>query len=116
MENLKPEPRQDREHFEWKLRPTNIHTDIEVIPQAARVYKAPHCARCDSPIQLADHQKDTVTAGGNWQHLQAPGALIIRFEGSYGMAVDPIDGNEFRWILCEDCAHKFLDDNPWLRR
>ena len=104
-----------REPFEWQLRPSNIKTEIEVIPRPTTVFKAPHCARCGNALVLEDFLKEAVTENGNWETLQASGALIISFEGGYGMAVDPIGGDDFRWIICELCAHQFLDDNPWLQ-
>lgn len=62
-------------------------------------------------------------------HYQYDNALVLSFEGGYGMFIDPFPGDypvdyekgfispsngEIRIIICHDCSHKLCEDNPWI--
>ena len=57
---------------------------------------------------------------------QFDNALWLGLFGGYGMFVDnmtdfePRDsvlkGSDYECVLCHDCAHQFMDDNPWLKK
>lgn len=62
----------------------------------------------------------------NQTKYQFDNALWLGLFGGYGMFVDnmtdfePRDsilkGSDYECVLCHDCAHQFMDDNPWLKK
>jgi len=55
---------------------------------------------------------------------QYENALAVQFTGGYGMFDDPVEkifGDPFyernqTLILCHDCAHNLVENNPWIRK
>jgi hypothetical protein len=43
-------------------------------------------------------------------------ALIIIFQGGYGMRVDPLVDTDLTIILCYNCTNKMIEAVPWLNR
>lgn len=76
-------------------------------------YRPPSCADCG--VKLEPVSDAIVGPDGTWDSLQAEGALVVRLEGGDGMSVDGWD-IEHVWVLCGDCAHRFVDAHPWMRR
>lgn len=66
-----------------------------------------HCTKCG--VKLLPVHGDTDSQFDN--------VLDIQFCGGYSMFIDYFGDQaeeEYHVRLCHDCAHKFVDDNPWL--
>lgn len=67
------------------------------------------CSACGSELRpvFEDSAKDYPE--------QLDNALILVFEGGYGMFIDPFENHgEHRAALCHDCAHALCKANPWM--
>ena len=78
------------------------------------------CFKCNKTLDpLAGMETD----------FQFDNALWLGFFGGYGMFVESprmarensdeptvIPGASFEAVLCHECAHEFMDTNPWLKR
>lgn len=79
------------------------------------VYEAPACGRCLTPLEPIS--EDIVGEDGTWRHLQAKNALLVSFDGAYGMAVDPIDHidrDSLTTLICRSCVDALIDAEPWI--
>lgn len=75
------------------------------------------CFRCGHDLAFQQNLEDT--------EYQFDNALWISFHGGYGMFVDQVMFDEFDptlpfeadycFVLCHNCAHDFMDENPWLK-
>lgn len=72
-----------------------------------------NCFKCDSELLPVHDSTD----------YQFDNALWIGFFGGYGMFVDNLDADhtpdlhaDFQLVLCHDCAHTFMDENPFLKK
>lgn len=73
-----------------------------------------NCAKCKKELELVS-QGHPLRRRDDWT-VQYDNALAIEFIGGYGMFDDPYmkSSKELIEILCHDCAHQFLADNPWI--
>ena len=76
-----------------------------------------HCDRCDRPLEA---QHEGCEHFCLWHRNISPGqwdnALIINFEGGYGMFVDPaVSADRIEAVLCHECAHQLVQE-PWVRK
>jgi hypothetical protein len=65
-----------------------------------------YCRSCKAEL-IPDAKSDT--------DYQFDNALWIRFDGGYGMFIDPFDEAPPKAVICHECAHKLCDENPWLK-
>ena len=82
-----------------------------------------NCFKCDTELEL--NCPDLVKEGET--PYQFDNALWIAFHGGYGMFVesawilddpkrtDRFPGAAYEFVICHDCAHEFMDNNPWLK-
>jgi len=74
------------------------------------------CDRCDKDLTP---QHDGCEHHCMWHREVEPeqwdNALVVKFDGGYGMFVDPIE-REFSAVLCHECAHQLLEQEPWMRK
>lgn len=66
-------------------------------------------ATCDS----CGNKLERVMAGE--ENLQYDDALIINFDGGYGMYIDPMIDNPYG-IICKECTDKLFKENPFLMK
>lgn len=70
------------------------------------------CASCHQDMQKLWENDDDDT-------VQYDNALIVSFDGGYGMFVDNIDyemgmDNPYATMICHECAHQLCTDHPWI--
>jgi hypothetical protein len=79
------------------------------------------CIKCDAVLE---------PVGPSDTNFQFENALWLGFFGGYGMFVesrifvqDPNDmsemairGASYELVICHDCAHEFMDTNPWMKK
>ncbi len=65
-----------------------------------------HCTACGKELELEFPDLSP-------ESEQYDNALEVRFDGGYGMFVDPID-EDYRAIICHECAHDLCDTVPWI--
>ena len=74
------------------------------------------CDRCDKELVP---QHDGCDHHCMWHREVEPGqwdnALVVNFDGGYGMFVDPIH-REISAVLCHECAHELVEQEPWIRK
>lgn len=77
-------------------------------------FEPPQCARCGDALEPVTN--GVVGQDGLWSCLQARGALLLRLDGGYGMAIDPIGTpeHELTVVVCGPCLPGFGAANPWL--
>ena len=73
------------------------------------------CAKCETPLKSVG-DLHPMRRRDDWS-VQYDRALAIEFIGGYGMFDDPYSktSRELTVVLCHDCAHQFLKDNPWIK-
>ena len=67
-----------------------------------------HCTACGKELEPVFDGPDFDPASEQWEN-----ALEVKFNGSYGMFVDPIE-EDCRAIICHGCAHDLCDKIPWI--
>lgn len=74
------------------------------------------CFRCEATLEGVMGSSDTQYHFDN--------ALWLGFFGGYAMFTDNMDSpkpdpifnnTDYVCVLCHECAHKFMDENPWLK-
>jgi len=65
-----------------------------------------HCTACGKELEPE-------FPGINPESEQYDNALEVKFDGGYGMFIDPID-KEYRAIICHECAHELCERVPWI--
>lgn len=79
------------------------------------------CTKCDAVLKPV-MPEDT--------NFQFENALWLGFHGGYAMFVESrmfaedehesaetiLPGVSYELVLCHDCAHEFMDTNPWMKR
>ena len=75
-----------------------------------------NCASCN--VELKPVFADLITE----RSIQYDNALGIQFHSGYSMFFDDLDfldnpyfESEQTLVICHDCAHKLVAENPWMR-
>ena len=69
------------------------------------------CDSCGKELALVTH--------ANPKSEQFEDALVLQFDGGYGMYIDIVNEVELRdvrFVLCKDCADKLLAENPFITK
>lgn len=61
----------------------------------------------------AECGRELVPEANTDTEYQFDNALWIRFDGGYGMFVDPMR-EEYKIVICHECAHALCDQHPWI--
>lgn len=73
-----------------------------------------NCTKCNTELE------PVFKPYGGDKDFQFKNALVVEFIGGYGMFDDSAfvrnsTASECRALLCHDCAHQFVKDNPWVK-
>lgn len=118
-----------KDEIDWEIRHSDesgedIHAeccDLCRLPETKKKGPMTNCFKCDIEL-VPDGPPNRET------NYQFDNALWIGFFGGYGMFVDNmmdfdeatsppriLKDADYEAVLCHECAHWFMDSNPWLK-
>ena len=84
-----------------------INVAIKTITKDVVTTESLTCDDCGCAIPLVFPEIE----GRTWQGKDA---LLIEFDGGYGMYIDPLNEAAKQAVLCKDCADKLRQQHPWI--
>ena len=84
-----------------------INLAIKTVTKDVVTTKSLTCDDCGCAISLVFPDVE----GRTWQGTDA---LLIEFDGGYGMYIDPLGEAAKQAVLCKDCADRLRQQHPWI--
>lgn len=86
--------------------------DVEVVRQPEKLYRNVKCSGCEVALTPVS---GGIREDGAWEHLQPDDTLVLKLDGGYGMAIDPMgeaSESDLTILLCRNCTPKMCEQWP----